>query len=38
MSDEEMTSNDLLRAQADVENFFRCFTVFVFKNSAKKEI
>ena len=34
-SDERMTSNDLLRKQADVENHFRCFYCALFKNRAK---
>ena len=40
MSDEESESesNDLLRAQADVKNYFRCFYCILFKNNAKKAI
>ena len=38
MSDEQMTSNDFLRVQADVENYFRYFYCILFTKSAKKAI
>ena len=34
----EMPSNDLLRSQVNVENYFRCFYVILFKSSTKKAI
>ena len=37
VSSVNMTLNDLLCTQADVENFFQCFYCN-FKNSAKKAI
>ena len=36
MSDEEMTLNDLLHMQADVENYFRLFYCILFRISAEK--
>ena len=33
-----MTSNDLLHVQVDVENYFQCFYCILFKNSTKKAI
>ena len=37
-SHRESDSNDLLRAQADVKNYFRCSNCIPFKNDAKKTI
>ena len=37
-SHRESESNDLLRAQADVKNYFRCSNCIPFKNNAKKTI
>ena len=36
MGDKGMTSNDLLRTKADVENYFWCFYCILSKNRAKK--
>ena len=35
-SESNKTSNDLLRAQADVENFFRCFLLYALKRPYNK--